>query len=567
MKTIKLFLFALLAFTASAQTVPPPITGLNNVRFDKEPPLITDITGMDFLFFDDGTPNDRLVRASVGSIISGTGYWTKTGDDIRNNNTGHVEAKLQNTKEFRILDASNNVVALIDHTGSLGIDNNMSLEPNKFVGSGDGNAKLQLINIGGGSWRWDIWSPAFYKANYFSSATDRWIPDWGSVTSRIDATVGDYVPYSGASASLNMGAFDIKAYIYRDSSDYPVIDENGTGGFNGIKVRNTDNAFESNITDQELTSNQNFNMPDYSGTPMMEINDNAPDITGRVYLNRLKNPAMETVLIASTNNVTIYNTLGDPLTITGPTVATGAANSILPNTSGVLVNTINSTPPADTGDVSLNTDNIPQGSTNKYFSNLTGDITSVAAATTYNNVVPAAKGGAGTVSGLLKANGSGTVSAAVVRVDYAPYPTGTASSNMFFRGDDTWGSFAGTVRTTSLSTDGTAGSTAVITNASLVAAAMFQLQNQITALTPLSASAVLDFGLTAGGATTDLTVTVTGAALGKVVNLGVPNASTATNSSYSAWVSAADTVTVRFLVTGITGKDPVSGTFTVQVSK
>jgi len=50
--------------------------------------------------------------------------------------------------------------------------------------------------------------------------------------------------------------------------------------------------------------------------------------------------------------------------------------------------------------------------------NLTGDITSSGVATTYNNVVPSSKGGAGTVSGLLKANGSGTVSAAVAGTDY-----------------------------------------------------------------------------------------------------------------------------------------------------
>jgi hypothetical protein len=51
--------------------------------------------------------------------------------------------------------------------------------------------------------------------------------------------------------------------------------------------------------------------------------------------------------------------------------------------------------------------------------NLTGDVTSVGNATTYNNVVPAAKGGAGAVSGVLKANGSGTVSAATAGTDYS----------------------------------------------------------------------------------------------------------------------------------------------------
>lgn len=58
--------------------------------------------------------------------------------------------------------------------------------------------------------------------------------------------------------------------------------------------------------------------------------------------------------------------------------------------------------------------------------NLTGDVTSVGNATTYNNVVPSNKGGAGTVNGILKANGSGTVSAAVAGTDYAPATSGTA---------------------------------------------------------------------------------------------------------------------------------------------
>ena len=51
--------------------------------------------------------------------------------------------------------------------------------------------------------------------------------------------------------------------------------------------------------------------------------------------------------------------------------------------------------------------------------NLTGDITSVGVATTYAKVVPATKGGAGAVSGILRADGSGTVTAAVP----ADFPT------------------------------------------------------------------------------------------------------------------------------------------------
>lgn len=82
----------------------------------------------------------------------------------------------------------------------------------------------------------------------------------------------------------------------------------------------------------------------------------------------------------------------------------------------------------------------------------------------------------------------------------------------------------------------------------------------------LTASATLNFPDTAPGTTSDLTITVTGAADGQSVVLGVPNASTAANSEYTAWVSAANTVTVRFANIQTVGNiNPASGTFTVSV--
>lgn len=84
----------------------------------------------------------------------------------------------------------------------------------------------------------------------------------------------------------------------------------------------------------------------------------------------------------------------------------------------------------------------------------------------------------------------------------------------------------------------------------------------------LSATATLDFASTAAGASSDLTITVTGAASGDVVSIGVPNGSTVANSSFSAWVSAADTVTVRFVDNALVGAaDPPSGTFRAQVNQ
>jgi hypothetical protein len=81
----------------------------------------------------------------------------------------------------------------------------------------------------------------------------------------------------------------------------------------------------------------------------------------------------------------------------------------------------------------------------------------------------------------------------------------------------------------------------------------------------LSATASLNFDLTAV-TVEDKTMTVTGASVGDVVTLGVPNGSVTTSVQYTAWVSAADTVTVRAR-TSATGEDPASGTFRATVIK
>lgn len=88
-----------------------------------------------------------------------------------------------------------------------------------------------------------------------------------------------------------------------------------------------------------------------------------------------------------------------------------------------------------------------------------------------------------------------------------------------------------------------------------------------TIMKSLPGSATLDFPSTLAGQSADLTITVTGAADGDVVDLGVPNGSSVTNSVFTCWVSAANTVTVRFQNGGAIAQDPASGTFKVRVIK
>jgi hypothetical protein len=86
----------------------------------------------------------------------------------------------------------------------------------------------------------------------------------------------------------------------------------------------------------------------------------------------------------------------------------------------------------------------------------------------------------------------------------------------------------------------------------------------------LTNTATLDFPNTTAGTQSDLTITVTGAADGDNVIIGVPNGSVSgtDNVSYWGWVSSANTVTIRFNNANVVSAvDPASGTFRASVIK
>jgi hypothetical protein len=79
----------------------------------------------------------------------------------------------------------------------------------------------------------------------------------------------------------------------------------------------------------------------------------------------------------------------------------------------------------------------------------------------------------------------------------------------------------------------------------------------------LRGSATLDFDLSAVNCQ-DLTITMTGAAVGDEVFLGAPNGSIVADETFSAWVSSTNTVTVR-ACDGAGAGNPASGTYKVTV--
>ena len=85
--------------------------------------------------------------------------------------------------------------------------------------------------------------------------------------------------------------------------------------------------------------------------------------------------------------------------------------------------------------------------------------------------------------------------------------------------------------------------------------------NQVTRW--LGASSVIDFASSTITTVDSAGITVTGALAGDPCFVGPPSAIVA-NASFTCYVSAADTVKVRFTPAG-TAADPLSGTFFVRV--
>lgn len=87
-----------------------------------------------------------------------------------------------------------------------------------------------------------------------------------------------------------------------------------------------------------------------------------------------------------------------------------------------------------------------------------------------------------------------------------------------------------------------------------------------TAITKvLSTTATINFARTSANTCSDSSaITLTGAADGDTVSVGVPNGSVPAGGTFFGWVSAANQVKVRFCADG-TARDPASGTFRVTV--
>lgn len=88
-----------------------------------------------------------------------------------------------------------------------------------------------------------------------------------------------------------------------------------------------------------------------------------------------------------------------------------------------------------------------------------------------------------------------------------------------------------------------------------------------TAITSsFAAASTIDFASTTDSCIDSSGITVTGATVTSTAAVGPPAAAMVANAQYTAWVSAADTVKVRFCAVGVVAVDPASGSFIVRVN-
>lgn len=350
--------------------------------------------GSSFLGIDYSTGNiyyrDSSGNWALAASGGGTNFWTKTGDDITNNNTGAVNI---NTLTANIGDVAGN-------------GNNTGI----FINDSTKATYIASDNF--------IISPTTgsYSNNPLILTNNSGLIVIGDINNQVNST-SIFLNDSTQEVQINTLGFIIGSSLY--SSGLLSIEGDSSGiialGDSGVDVNGT--SIVINDSTNSIRFNNSYTFPKIHGTFGQTLIDDGSgnllwDTAGTV-TNVSSSSGDITITSSSTTPIlTLENINGIPISYYDITssIQTQLNSKQATLVSGTSIKTINGTSLLGSGD---------------YSPNLTGDITSTGLITTYNNIVPSTKGGAGNITGILKANGSGTITAAISGTDYAAPLFGT----------------------------------------------------------------------------------------------------------------------------------------------
>lgn len=257
--------------------------------------------------------------------------------------------------------------------------------------------------------------------------------NWSPVSFGITGTgTTNYLPkYTGASTLAISGLYEGINFLGYGYTTAPPLSSkfgvNGSGYFNGnltssanisgsnltagsgistpyLAIGNSVNLFSVSIQAPSISANRTDTIPNKSGTFAY-----IPRATGintdsvQVWRNDVPYKVAQSSIAGGGGMVSSVSSANTDIS-----VVTGTTTPVLTLNSGSGANQI----VKRDGSGNLNATTVTTNA------NLTGDVTSVGNATTYSGVLPSSKGGAGSLTGILKANGGGVVSAATSGTDY-----------------------------------------------------------------------------------------------------------------------------------------------------
>ncbi len=406
------------------------------------------------------------------------------------------------------------------------------------------------------------------SANQFLTSTGSGTYTWTSTS----AVTGNFVPYTGASGAVNLGSYDLTVNGLTVGKGGGSVASNTAIGINALAATVSSTFNNTAIGNNTLANSTTANHNTAIGFNVLKLNTTSSYNTAIGSGSLAAYTALESL---GGRNVALG-------AFTGQNMTSGWRNVILGYNAGVTYgpSSTNLTAMNESVLIGYNTKPLANSTSNEivigsyaigngfntvtigsaditanYFKgsiNLTGNVNG---GTWSGTVIGSNYGGAGSVNGLLKANGSGVVSAAIAGTDYqAPLTAGSGISIN-----------AGTISATGLTTSNLSSSAGITvgqlaTSTTTLGSTTLTLGGTVTSVTGLSS--VSSTGFT--GALTGNASTATALATGRTISLTGDVTYTSPTFDGSGDITAAATLAASGVNSGTYGSSTAIPVLTVD---